>query len=69
MIYGLIFLSLLTIPFGIDFGLNRGKDKVQKIKIEQTIPVDLSIKFKKDTMIRIYLKPLDNGKTSANNRH
>lgn len=69
MIYGLIVLSLLTIPFGIDFGLNRGKDKVQKIKIDQTIPVNLSIKFKQDTMVRIYLKSLNNGKTSANNRH
>jgi hypothetical protein len=32
MIYAIISLSLLIIPFGIDFGYNRGKEKVQKIK-------------------------------------
>lgn len=34
MIYALISLSLLIIPFAIDFGISKGKDKVQKVKIE-----------------------------------
>ncbi|MCZ4222957.1 hypothetical protein [Pedobacter rhodius] len=69
MIYGLIFLSLLIVPFGIDFGKNRGKDKVQKVKIEQVIPIDLNIKYNKDTIIRLLLKPTDHGKASAIKRH
>lgn len=60
MIYALIALSLLIIPFGIDFGLNKGKDKVQKVKIDSVIPVDLSLKYK-DTTLRLNIKPYDNG--------
>lgn len=52
MIYAFISLSLLIIPFGIDFGVNKGKDKVQKVKIESVIPVNLSIKYK-DTIERL----------------
>jgi hypothetical protein len=57
MIFGLISLSLLIIPFGIDFGLNRGKDKVQKIRIDQGFPLNLTIKYQKDTTLRLYIKP------------
>jgi hypothetical protein len=38
MIYALISLGLLIFPFGIDFGMNKGKDKVQKVKIDSVIP-------------------------------
>ena len=41
MIFAFISLSLLIIPFGIDFGINKGKDKVQKIKIESVVPVKI----------------------------
>jgi hypothetical protein len=38
MIFAFISLSLLIIPFGIDFANNKGKDKIQKIKIVAGIP-------------------------------
>ena len=60
MIYAFISLSLLIIPFGIDFGINKGKDKVQKVKIESVIPVDLNIKYK-DTTIRLNTKAKNDG--------
>ncbi|MGZ3756487.1 MAG: hypothetical protein ACXVAY_21210 [Mucilaginibacter sp.] len=63
MIYAFISLSLLIIPFGIDFGVNKGKDKIQKVKIESVIPVDLNIKYK-DTTERLNIKPKNNGKRS-----
>jgi len=47
--FAFISLSLLTIPFGIDFGVNKEKDKIQKVKIVSFIPVNLDIKFK-DTL-------------------
>ena len=58
-----ISLSLLIIPFGIDFGVNKGKDKVQKVKIESVIPVDLNIKYK-DTTERLNIKPRNDGNRS-----
>lgn len=63
MIYAFISLSLLIIPFGIDFGVNKGKDKVQKVKIESIIPVDLNIKYK-DTIERLNIKPKNDGNRS-----
>lgn len=42
MIFALISLSLLIIPFGIDFAIHSGKDKIQKVKIESVVPVSLS---------------------------
>ncbi len=32
-IFAFIFLALLIIPFGINFGLNKGKDKIQKVNV------------------------------------
>jgi hypothetical protein len=49
MIYAFISLSLLIIPYGIDFGINKGKDKVQKVKIESVLPINLTIKYKDTT--------------------
>jgi hypothetical protein len=46
MIFAFISLSLLIVPFGIDFGINKGKDKIQKVKIESVIPINLNIKCK-----------------------
>lgn len=66
MIYGLISLSLLIIPFGIDFGINRGKDKVQKIQIDQDFPVNL--KYQKDTTIRLNTKSSNHGKATTNHK-
>jgi len=68
MIYGLISLSLLIIPFGIDLGINRGKDKVQKIEIDQDFPINLKLKYQKDTTIRLKVKPNNNGKATTNNK-
>jgi hypothetical protein len=65
MIYALISLSLLIVPFGIDFGHNRGKDKVQKVKIDQALPVDLTIKYQKDTMEHLYIKSTDHGQATT----
>jgi hypothetical protein len=62
MIYALISLGLLIFPFGIDFGMNKGKDKVQKVKIDSVIPVNMAIKYKKDTTERLNIKPTDHGK-------
>jgi hypothetical protein len=67
MIYAIIAISLLIIPFAIDFGRNKGKDKVQRVKIEQALPVDLTIKYQKDTSIRLTIKPNDHGQ--ANTKH
>ncbi|MEX8547688.1 MAG: hypothetical protein V5804_08810 [Mucilaginibacter sp.] len=61
MIYALIALSLLIIPFGIDFEIGKGKDKVQKIKIDSVIPIDLNLKYK-DTTTRLNIKPISDGK-------
>ena len=65
MIFALISVSLLIIPFGIDFGRNRGKDKVQKVKIDQVIPVDLTIKYQKDTTQRLYIKSNDHAQATT----
>jgi len=46
MIYTLISLSLLVIPFGIDFGINKGKDKIHRVRIDSIIPIKLNIKYK-----------------------
>jgi hypothetical protein len=61
MIYAIISLSLLIIPFGIDFGISKGKDKVEKVKIDSAIPLNLNIKYK-DTVERLNLKPASDGK-------
>ncbi len=61
MIYALIALSLLIIPFGIDFEIGKGKDKVQKVKIDSVIPIDLNLKYK-DTTKRLNIKPITDGK-------
>lgn len=68
MIYALISLSLLIVPFGIDFGRNKGKDKVQKVTIDQALPVNLSIKYQKDTVLRLNIKPKDHGNKTSNSR-
>jgi hypothetical protein len=65
MIYSLISLSLLIIPFGIDFGISKGKDKVQKVKVESVIPVTLTLKYK-DTTQRLNINPSNNGNTRRN---
>jgi len=65
MIYAIISISLLIIPFGIDFGEHKGKDKVQQIRIDQSLPVDLSIKYQKDTSLRLNIKPKDHGKANS----
>lgn len=44
LIYALIALSLLVIPFGIDFGISKGKDKVQKVKLIAVMSVRDSTK-------------------------
>ncbi|MEZ2335610.1 hypothetical protein AB6735_08230 [Mucilaginibacter sp. RCC_168] len=64
MIFAFISLSLLIIPFGIDFGINKGKDKVQKVKIDSVIPVNLNIKCR-DTIERLIIKTSGNGKASC----
>ena len=64
MIFAFISLSLLIVPFGIDFGINKGKDKIQKIKIESVIPVNLNIKCK-DTSERLNIKTSGNGKANS----
>jgi len=64
MIFAFISLSLLIIPFGIDFGINKGKDKVQKVKIDSVIPVNLNIKCQ-DTIERSNIKTSGNGKASS----
>lgn len=61
MIYALIALSLLIIPFGIDFGIGKGKDKVQKVEINSVIPINLNLKYK-DTTTRLNIKPINDGK-------
>ncbi|NCD67877.1 MULTISPECIES: hypothetical protein [Mucilaginibacter] len=66
MIYALIALSLLIIPFGIDFGVNKGKDKVQRVKIDSVIPVNLNIKYK-DTVERLNIKTHCNGRSKKTN--
>jgi hypothetical protein len=53
---------LLIIPFGIDFGISKGKGKVEKVKIDSAIPVNLNIKYK-DTVERLNLKPASDGKS------
>ncbi len=65
MIFALISLSLLIIPFGIDFAIHRGKDKIQKIKIESVVPVSLSDK-QKDTSNHKPLKKQGHVKASSN---
>ncbi len=64
MIYSLISLSLLIIPFGIDFGISKGKDKVQKVKVESVLPVTLTLKYK-DTIQRLNINPTSNGNTGS----
>jgi Na+/H+ antiporter NhaC len=64
MIFAFILLSLLIIPFGVDFGINKRKDKVQKVKIDSVIPVNLNIKCK-DTTERLNIKISGNGKASS----
>lgn len=66
MIYALIALSLLIIPFGIDFGVNKGKDKVQRVKIDSVIPVNLNIKYK-DTIERLNIKTHSDGRSKKTN--
>lgn len=66
MIYALIALSLLIIPFGIDFGVNKGKDKIQKVKIDSIIPINLNIKYK-DTTERLNIKSHYNGRSKKTN--
>ena len=39
MIFALISLTLLVIPFGIDFGINKVKDKVQKVQISSPVRI------------------------------
>jgi len=63
MIYALIVLSLLIIPFGIDFGLSKGQDKVHKVKIDSPVPLILTLEYK-DTIQRFNLKTLSNGKSN-----
>jgi len=65
MIYAIISIFLLIIPFGIDFGHNKGKDKVQRIKVDQALPIDLTIKYPKDTSIHINVKTKDHGEQST----
>ncbi|HVW13672.1 MAG TPA: hypothetical protein VHB54_07625 [Mucilaginibacter sp.] len=65
MIFALISLSLLIIPFGVDFALHRGKDKVQKIKIESVVPVSLSARLQ-DTFSKKQLKLRDHVETTRN---
>jgi len=43
MILAFIFLSLLIIPFGINFGINKGKEKVQQVKINGSVPLHVKI--------------------------
>ncbi|KQR70156.1 hypothetical protein [Pedobacter sp. Leaf176] len=43
MIFSFISLSLLIIPFGIDFTLNKGKDKVHRVKLLNPIPLKINI--------------------------
>ena len=61
MIYTFISLSLLIIPFGIDFEKNKTKDKIQQVKINSEIPVKLSLKYI-DTSKRLNIKSLSDGK-------
>jgi hypothetical protein len=63
MIYALIVLSLLIIPFGTDFGINKGRDKVQKVRIESPIPLILTLQYK-DTVERFNSKTSSNGKSN-----
>jgi len=44
MIYALISLALLIIPFGVDFGINKGKEKIDKVKIVSPLPVKLNLR-------------------------
>lgn len=69
MIYAIISLSLLIIPFGIDFARNKDKEKVQKIKIDQELPVEISLKFPKDTTLHIKIKPRRHGKAHCLKTH
>jgi hypothetical protein len=43
MIYALVSLSLLVIPFGINFGLSKGKEDVQKVQITSFNPKSITI--------------------------
>jgi hypothetical protein len=63
MIFAFISLSLLIIPFGIDFGITKGKDKIQKVKIESVIQVNLNIKCQ-DTPEPLNIKTPGNGKAN-----
>jgi hypothetical protein len=42
-------------------GISKGKDKVEKVKIDSAIPVNLTLKYK-DTTERLNLKPASDGK-------
>ncbi|MXV14305.1 hypothetical protein [Hufsiella ginkgonis] len=44
MIYAFISVSLLVVPFGINFISNKGKDKVQHVSVTNTIPIALSVR-------------------------
>ena len=49
-------------PFGIDFGQNKGIDKIQQVSIKSgTLPIDLTLKYK-DTTVRLYIKPIQHVK-------
>ncbi len=49
MIYALIALSLLIVPFGIDFGINKGKDRAQHVIIDSVMPAGLNSKLNDTT--------------------
>ncbi|MCX2480730.1 hypothetical protein OQY15_16610 [Pedobacter sp. MC2016-15] len=63
MIYALIVLSLLVIPFGIDFGIHKGEEKVHKVKIEYPLSLILSVEYK-DSVQRLTFKTSDYGKSN-----
>jgi len=65
MIFALISLSLTIIPFGIDFAIHRGMDKIQKVKIESIVPVSLAAK-PQDTSNKKQLKQQSHVKATNN---
>jgi hypothetical protein len=65
MIFALISLSLTIIPFGIDFAIHRGKDKIKKVKIESIVPVSLAAK-PRDTSNKKQLKQQSHVKATNN---
>lgn len=66
MIYALISLSLLIIPFAIDFGMSKRENTVQRVKIDSIVPINLSIKYK-DSIERLYTKPHYHGRSKKTN--